>query len=404
MIVLEIIFWLSVLAMFHSYVLYPAILKLFSTGKKENTVVFEPGAGNLPDVFVIFSAFNEEKVIGEKLESIYNTTYPANKLHVYIGSDNSTDKTNEIIEAFAARHTSVVFKSYRERNGKSNVLNKLVHQIKEAHKVTDNTVFIFTDANVMFSPATIYELAKHFKNETIGQVGANILNRGVSGEGISFQEAGYIQRENKVKYLEGLNWGTMMGAFGACHAIRATCWKEIPRNFLMEDFYLSMYVIEHKLKAIKELKAVCYEDVSSDVGEEYKRKTRIQAGNFQNLGVYWKLLFGFNAAAFCFLSHKVLRWFGPVFIAMAYISNAFLFPTGQSAPFYCQIYILSFVAQNLLLLTPFIDGLFKRFGINWRLLRFVSYFYSMNMALVKGFLMYLGGVKTNAWSPTRRNL
>ena len=72
--IISILFWFCVLAMFHSYVLYPLLLKLFSLGKKENEIVFTPHDVQLPQVFVVFAVFNEEKVIREKLESIFNTS------------------------------------------------------------------------------------------------------------------------------------------------------------------------------------------------------------------------------------------------------------------------------------------------------------------------------------------
>ncbi len=392
-----IVFWLSVALMFHSYVLYPLLLKLFSLDKKLNTLIYEPGAKELPRVVVIFSAFNEQKVIREKLESIFNTSYPTDKLKVYIGSDNSVDETNNIIRQFQSGHPQLTFFAYTERNGKSKVLNRLLSEIQASDPLWADSIFVFTDANVMFTPDTLYQLAKHFKNENIAQVGAQVLNRGIQQDGISLQEKTYIQGENSIKYLEGLNWGTMMGAFGACYAMRAQCWKPIPENYLMEDFYLSMNVLKNGKKAISELAAICYEDVSNEVAEEYKRKSRIQAGNFQNLSVYWPFLFRFNAIAFCFFSHKFLRWMGPVFIALSYVANIFLLTHGR-------YYIFTFALQNLLLLSPVIDALLKRAGLHIAALRFVSYFYMMNLALVNGFMMYAKGVKTNAWNPTKRNV
>lgn len=392
-----IVFWVCSALVFHSYVLFPFLLWLFSLGKKSNVVLYDNGAAELPEVFIIFSAYNEEKVIQEKLESIFTTTYPRQKLHVFIGSDNSTDRTNDIIRAFHPTDSEFFFLPLEGRNGKSAVLNKLLGIINERNIDRQNTVFIFTDANVMFTPETVFELVKHFKNESIGQVGANIINRGVSEKGISFHEMSYISRENRIKYLEGLNWGSMMGAFGACYAMRASCWRNIPPNYLMEDFYLSMSILQQGYKAILETKAVCYEDVSTEVQEEYKRKTRIQAGNFQNLAVYKGMLLGFNANSFSFLSHKVLRWLGPIFIGGAYFSSLFLIGLHW-------FYLTAFVILNLFLISPVLESTLEKAGIRSRIFRFVSYFCLMNMALVSGFIMYVKGIQTSAWNTTKRNI
>jgi cellulose synthase/poly-beta-1,6-N-acetylglucosamine synthase-like glycosyltransferase len=156
---------------------------------------------------------------------------------------------------------------------------------------TANDMLLFTDANIQFSENTIYEMLKHFRNERIGLVGANILNKGIKHDGISFQEKSYVQRENEIKYLEGLNWGSMMGAFGGGFALRSNYSKPIPANFIVDDFYLSVNVLAQGKQAILEPNAICYEDVSNEWQNEFNRKARMQAGNFQNLAVYWKQLF-----------------------------------------------------------------------------------------------------------------
>ncbi|MFN8288447.1 MAG: glycosyltransferase [Chitinophagales bacterium] len=383
--------------MFHSYVLFPFLLWLFSRGKKENELVYAKDDADLPEVFVVFAAYNEEKVILEKMQSIFNTAYPKSKLHVFIGSDNSTDQTNEIITSFPVEVSELFFLNFEGRMGKSAILNQLVSLINKRPLDKANTVFVFTDANVMFTPETLFQLAKHFKNPSIGQVAANILNRGVTPQGIAYHEKSYINRENRIKYLEGLNGGAMIGAFGACYAMRADCWTDILPNYLMEDFYLSMGILKQDKKAILEPNAICHEDVSSEVQEEYKRKKRIQAGNFQNLSVYWPMLFGVNKVAFNFLSHKVLRWLGPVFIAAAYLSSLFLIG-------YSPLYLTAFAILNVFLISPVLDDLLKWAGIELKFFRFISYFCLMNMALVGGFIMYIKGIQTSAWSPTKRNV
>lgn len=420
--VLQILFWLCVLLMLHSYVLFPLLLQLLARNKKDNQIVFEravkvsplggdlEGAGaeaGLPHVYILMSAYNEQKVIKEKLESVFDTDYPLDRLSFYIGSDNSTDETNAIITEYAERYPQIKFFPFYERNGKSGVLNKLHNEIISPERakatsagyrpVNPSDVFILTDANVLFTRSCIFEMVKHFKNPAIGQVAANVLNKGQRADGISIQETSYIQRENLIKYREGLIWGAMQGAFGACYAMRASCFSPIPPNFLMEDFYISMNILSQGRKAISEFKAVCYEDVSNDVTEEFKRKTRISTGNFQNLGVYWTRIFKFDAVAFCFYSHKVIRWKGPFIILLMLLSSAIL---AVHMPFYLLVLGL----MVLFLVSPLIDYLLKTIGVNIGLLRLVAYFNLMNWALLYGFYKYLAGVQTSAWSPTKRNI
>src|SRR5690606_20929272 len=143
-------------------------------------------------------------------------------------------------------------------------------------------ILILTDANVYFEPHTIYELVKHYKNSEIALVGGLIINTNIKKTGISYQEKTYLSNENLIKYREGILWGTMVGAFGGVYSIRKENEHPVPKNYVRDEFYITMHVIQDGKKAITELTATCYEDISNIIKEEFKRKVRISIGNFQN--------------------------------------------------------------------------------------------------------------------------
>ncbi|MDX2001755.1 MAG: glycosyltransferase [Chitinophagales bacterium] len=390
----EIIFWLCVFAVLHSYVLYPILLRMAAIGKKHNSLVFDT-TDELPRLIVLMAVFNEEKVLQEKIDSIYNTHYPLDKIYVAIGSDSSTDSTNDILEANKIRYPNFLPFYFKERSGKLKIINKLQHTLREEFA---DAVIVMTDANVLFDANMFYQLAKHFKNEQIGLVGANVVNIGIKKTGISLQEKSYVQRENQIKYLEGLAFGAMTGAFGACYAMRASLFVPIPDGNRADDLFLTMSVIRQRKKAISEPEAICFEDVPNDVDEEYRRKSRNATSNFQNLFIFLGMLWPpYTGVAFCFFSHKVLRWIGPLFIILAYFSNLALLGQGN------KFYVATFIVQTVLLSAPFVDKLLKGIGVHLVILRFVSYFYYMNLALAAGFINYLKGDKRNVWQPTKRS-
>ena len=383
------IFWICIAALAHTYVVYPTMLKLFAGRLK--LPARAPFTPELPTVAVIMAAYNEERVIEQKIRSVFNTDYPKEKLQLWIGSDGSTDRTDSIIAALIAEGHNIQFRQFGGRNGKSNILNAMAPEVQA-------DILIPTDANIFFAPDTIHKLVAHFSDTSVGLVGANILNTGMRVDGISRQEETYIRRENYMKYYEGVLWGTTMGAFGACYAIRRNLFPNIPTNFLMEDFYITMHVIRSGNQAICDLDAKAYEDVSNLVEEEYKRKIRISAGNFQNLGVYkGMLLKPLSGAGFSFLSHKVLRWIGPFLLIALLLSSVFL--CGKNL-----FYTLAFCVQILGLISPFIDKVLKRMNIHTFALRLVAYFYQMNMALLQGWWKYMTGIRSATWNPTQRNV
>lgn len=377
----------------HSYVLYPVLMYFLGRGDQTWPI---PEPGNEPRVWILMSAFNEEAVIEEKLKSFDALRYPEEKLEFWIGSDGSTDRTDSMIKGFSSER--IRFFRFEDRAGKANVINRLMTELRKREGFSPQSdILILTDANVLFTENLVSEIVKPFEDQDIGQVGAVIENYGEDKSGISYQEKFYIGSENRLKIYEGNAWGTMMGAFGACYAIRASLFPELRKTFLMEDFYISMNVLSQGFKAVMSEKARCLEDLPSEVEEEFKRKTRISAGNFQNLSVYYNLLWPPSALAFSFMSHKVLRWLGPVWLFFMLAGLVMLSLSDDLG------WVYGLIVMVLLGLSPLIDRAFKLIGWNLTLLRYPAYFMEMNLALLNGFFLYLNGVRSNAWQPTKRN-
>lgn len=387
-VLLQILFWFCIVALVHSYLLYPLILRLMVRGEKENKQVYIAGE-ELPAVSILIAAYNEQDVIAEKLESIFKGNYPLDKLEVLVGSDASTDGTNSIVKEFATNYPQVKLIEFSGRTGKIGIMNSLCKKARY-------DLFILTDANVFFDRNTLFELVKHFKNPQIGLVDSNMINRGLKKEGISVQEKTYIQSEVAIKNAEGILWGSMMGPFGGCYAMRKKYFKEVPANFLVDDFYINMKTIEQGGRCINEIDARVYEDVSNNLSEEFRRKIRISTGNFQNLFAFFSLLLRFNGIAFSFLSHKVLRWLGPLFIVFGMVATFVL-------SFSFQHYRIFFYTGIIIFTIPIIDILLKKINIHNRYLRFVTHLLGMNLALFIGLIKYAKGVNTSIWEPTKRN-
>ena len=382
----ELIFWIAVFLILHSYVLYPLILLVFSSGRKGNAVFYERNA-ELPVVSVIISAHNEENCIKEKVESIFAGTYPTDKLEVLIGSDHSTDRTGVIIRSLLKDHSSIKFFDFKERRGKGSVVNDLVQN-------SSGTILVLTDANVIFSDDTVYYLVRHFKNPRIGLVDTNMVNRGMKAEGISYQEKAYISREVRIKDRESRLWGAMMGPFGGCYAIRREDYAPVPANFLVDDFYINMRIFEKGKLAINDVKAIVYENLPDELKIEFRRKVRIGTGNFQNLGKFWRLIFTLRYG-FAFFSHKVARWFGPFFLLAALSANIWL---ALGSRLYFWILICHLAAYFV----PLLDWILKKFNIYIGPFRLVTHFFSMNAALFIGFFRSLGKVQLGVWERTER--
>jgi cellulose synthase/poly-beta-1,6-N-acetylglucosamine synthase-like glycosyltransferase len=397
MIALQFIFWTCFIALAHTYIIYPLLLKILpktslSSGKE---VKYEAA------VSILIPAYNEEKIIKQKLESIFASDHAKEKIEVIVGSDASTDRTAEIVKAFPR----VQLVEFAGRSGKPRIINKLVTLAK-------NEILILTDANVIFDKDTVSELTKYFTNPEISLVDSNMININKQGKGISKAESTYIRGEVGIKNNEGKVFGMMMGPFGGCYAVRKKFYSPVPENFLVDDFYINMKVLEKGGKAISEMNAKVYEEVPSDWRIEFKRKIRIATGSFQNLFAFSHILFRFNKLSFCFFSHKVLRWFGPflmigLYIASCILSFAYLISIddgaglGENPEWLLKFYSFIFLIQNLLVLLLTFDLILISVRVSSPT-RLITHFFSTNLALLIGFFKFLGGVRSSVWTPTKR--
>lgn len=371
---------ISFLGIAQTYILYP--LSLFLFGKKRQV---KPALSTNFDIAVVIAAYNEENVIEKKIQSVLATSYPLDKLVIYVGSDASTDRTNEIVANFGAQYPNVQLKIFQGRTGKAGIINSIIEQCKEE-------LLILTDANVFFTPSTIPNLVRHFSEKETHQVCANILKTSDRNENIQALEKGYLLVENQIKLRESATWGFVMGAEGGCYAIKRTAYTPIPPNFYMDDFFVTMSVIKNKGRVIFDEEAICYEDIPTESAEEFKRKIRISIGNFQNLVAFKKLLWPFwSAIAYSFISHKILRWLTPFFLILLFLVSFLL-------SFDCFLFQILTLVQCVLFLSPLAIPYLK-----WmKPALFVAHFYNMNLALLIGFFRYLKGVKSSVWQPTPR--
>lgn len=365
---------------------------LFLAGRakaKENTHTIE--LKEHPPVTIIFSAFNEASVIERKLRSIINSNYPHDKLRVLIGSDASTDATCEIIERYSRQYPFIQLFRHTQRQGKLKVVNDLVDK-------ADTELLILTDANVFFEPAAISALVYYLTGQGAQQVCANISKFSPRNKGISGQEIFYMNMENRIKYHEGLVYGFVVGVEGGCYGIHKPWFTRVPDGFLMDDFFITLSVIEKKGKVLFAPEAVCYEDVNDEPLIEFKRKVRISVGNYRNLEFYRHLLFPFwKGFGLAFLMHKVFRWITPFALMFSY---AFC----RLAAIYIPALKWIAACYALLLVLPLLTIILNKLKIKLPLLNFAGHFLLMNIALMLGYFKYLFSTKDSAWTPPKRNV
>ncbi len=154
------IFFSCVFLILHTYLFFPYLMKIIGNTPQE----FGEEIPNLK-VCVLMSVYNEEQVISKKMDSMLNTKYPQELLEIWVGSDCSTYKTDEILKEYANQFSFVHFVRFNQRTGKPDIINEL-------QKMVQTDILILTDADTIFNENTIPELVRPFNNPKIGGVQA----------------------------------------------------------------------------------------------------------------------------------------------------------------------------------------------------------------------------------------
>jgi len=375
-----IIFWLSLTAIAYSYCFYPIVLRIAAG------VFGRPPRGSpdhCPPVAIVIPVHNEEKIISEKLRNIFSVDYPADRISVWVGSDCSTDRTDDLVKSWDDPRVHL-WRS-ETRSGKAGLLNRLV-------PMADAEIVLLTDADILLDRSSIRALATNFADPGVGGVGGVTLQR-QQGRDVQTEESAYRLYEAELKALESRLHSTI-SAFGSFYAIRKNLFIPFhPHTYSNDDVIMPMNIIRQGYRMCFEPAAVSYEEAVPQLTTEFKRRVRIGAGNFQ--AFFWLLdflnpLYGWPW--FCYVSHKVSRWFSPLFIAAAALTCGLLaFGTGP------VLYKFLFAAGAL-----FIGSGLLYKAVPLRFPRKVFYFLAMNAALIAGFFRFLGGIRSAVWSRTER--
>ena len=93
MIVIVVLFWVTLAAIVWTHLGYPVAAALLAR-LRPRAVAREDWT---PSVTLIVPAHDEEDVIAGRLENLLAQDYPPERLEIVVGSDASTDRTDEIV-------------------------------------------------------------------------------------------------------------------------------------------------------------------------------------------------------------------------------------------------------------------------------------------------------------------
>jgi cellulose synthase/poly-beta-1,6-N-acetylglucosamine synthase-like glycosyltransferase len=374
------VFWLLVFVIIYVYFGYPLLLKLRLLGRSKP----QYRGHDKPLISVIVAAHNEESVIEAKINNLLSSDYPCECVEVLIGSDGSSDSTEDIVRRFAADGVGLI--SFPQHRGKSTIQNGLVAK-------ASGSILIFTDADCTLPVGALSYLVENFADEDVGLVSGIPRYLNDRETDITQNEDTYLRCETWLRARES-EYSLLAMASGSLFAIRRTLWKPLDPN-VGDDFALPLHVVLSGKRNVLDSRAVALTRLTQNrVGSMFKLKVRIVSKDLRALLSNGRILnpLHYGGLAVSLWSHKLLRWFVPYFLLALFTSNIFL----CHVPFYRVV----FLSQIMFYGTALVGLALRNTRIAFPISIPMS-FCVVNFASLIGAAKCLVGRKSGSWKPVR---
>jgi cellulose synthase/poly-beta-1,6-N-acetylglucosamine synthase-like glycosyltransferase len=377
----ELVFWLSVAALFYTYAGYPMLIAAVSWLRPRGVKRGE----YLPQVSVIITAFNEQRALAAKLENTLALDYPRDLLEVIVASDCSTDRTDEITKAFAAR--GVKLHRQPERLGKTAAQNAAIEKAL-------GEVVVFSDATSHYQPDVLKMIVPNFADKQVGCVGGRLVYVDHHQSDIGRGAKSYWGYETFLKRHESRAC-SLIGVSGCLYAVRRSVYVPL-ENDACSDFIIATKMVEQGLRAVFEPNAICTEETNQRPSNEMKMRVRVIAQTFSDLWRNRAMMNPFRSGLYAWqlFSHKVMRYFVPFFLLALLAASATL---SFGSPLYRIVFLLQILGYSCAVLS----WLLEKSGVRSRVLALPHYFVLANVASVIALFQFLRGERYARWQPIR---
>lgn len=393
---LGILFWLCVLLIIYTYAGYPFLIWLFSRAMPRPIA----DSTATPYVTLLIAAFNEEKVIAQKIENSLQLIYPRDRLQILVMDDGSEDRTQEIIKSYADRGVELAYNP--PRRGKMAAINRAIQQAR-------GEIVLFSDASNSYAADVVNEISAPFSNPRVGAVvGARAIEAGEGGLGES--EGLYWKYESFIQKNESL-LGCCTGIVGEILAIRRNLFTPPPDGIINDDFFMAMQVAKQGYRVAYAPNARSFESISLQARDGIERRKRIVAGRYQAIFHANRILpWNRPLVVWQIISHKFMRPLVPLFMIGALMINllALVIPS-QTNVF--QLLFMSppynwtvFTMQAAFYLLAVGGRVLENRNIGWLRIFYVpTFLLNSNWAALEGLYRFVTGKQTTHWAKTARH-
>jgi cellulose synthase/poly-beta-1,6-N-acetylglucosamine synthase-like glycosyltransferase len=300
---------LCLLAACHPFITYPWSLILIQALRPRSRRYSDRIPTAQLNCAVCVCAYNEERVIGRKVENLLQLRAREPGLEILVYVDGATDRTAEILREYGSQ---IDLHVATERHGKTYGMNVLASMARAP-------ILIFSDANVTMDMDCVRDFKRHFADPEVGCVCGSLVYTNDDASPTASSGSAYWRFEEAIKKLE-MESGSVMGADGSVFAIRRAL-HDPPPEHIIDDMYVSLRILCSGYRVIQASDAFAYEESVVSAREEFRRKMRIACQAFNVHRFIWPQLRKLDGiTVYKYVSHKLIRWFTIYFLAAAAIA------------------------------------------------------------------------------------
>jgi cellulose synthase/poly-beta-1,6-N-acetylglucosamine synthase-like glycosyltransferase len=294
----EIAFWGCVAAVAYPYLAYPLLLAGWAWLRPRP---LRPRRAAPRSVSFVVAARNEEAGIDRRLTELTRLLDATGfEGEIIVVSDGSTDDTARIALGHTKRYVRVV--ELPESVGKASALTRGCAEAR-------HEIIVFADTRQTWAPDALELLLDNFADPDVGAVSGDLVvdagRATLAGVGLYWRFEKWLRRQES-------RIGSQAGVTGAISAVRRELFRPIPAGTILDDVYWPLQVALQGKRVVHDERALAYDRLPERARDEFRRKVRTLAGNFQlALRLPRVLLPWGNPVWLPFLSRKLARLLVP---------------------------------------------------------------------------------------------
>jgi len=236
---------------------------------------------------ILIPAHNEEKVIGNLLESLVEQEYPKDYFDIYVSCDNCNDATLHIVEKYRVK---VLEKPDAAHNGKTGNVRWALRQIP-LDKYDAVAMF---DADNLAEKNFLSKMNDYMESHPeAGAIQGYLDTKNPDDTWVSRSYALSYWYTNRFWQLARSNWGLSAALGGTGLIITISCLKNIGWDLrsLTEDLEFSTRIILNGGRVHWNNEAIIYDEKPLTFGASRRQRTRWMQGHYWVLAKYGLQLF-----------------------------------------------------------------------------------------------------------------